>query len=140
MFDSLNISASGLRAQRITMDTISRNIASANATRDAAGNPNPYRRLEVLVKAGAPAFGVPYHGVEVSEIREDVTTDFRRVMDPNHPDAIKTGKDKGIVLYPNVDVMHEMVDMIVATRAYEATVTAMDAAKSIAESSMRILA
>ena len=140
MMGSLEISASGLRAQRMIMDVISQNIANASTTRDASGNPSPYRRQEVLLRVGDPRLGVPNQGVSVADIVKDNTTEFIKKYEPNHPDAVTTGKDKGYVYYPNVNVMHEMVDMIVATRAYEANITAMDAAKSMAEASLRILA
>lgn len=140
MFESFDVSASGLRAQRAVLNVISQNIANSETTRDAAGKPNPYRRREVVVAPSDGRFEIPVGGVSVVEVREDTATDFRKVYDPGHPDAIRTGPEAGYVRYPNVEIMHEMVDMITATRAYEANVTAMDATKSIVESSFRILA
>lgn len=140
MFESLNISASGLRAQRAMMNVISQNIANASSTRDIFGKSNPYRRREILLSPGNGRMGVPFEGVSVVGIQDDMRTDFRKVEDPNHPDAVQSGPDKGKVLYPNVNILMEMVDMMVASRAYEANVTAMDATKSIIESSFRILA
>ena len=140
MFGSLDISASGLRAQQIVMDVVSRNIANAYTTRDADGNPNPYRRQEVLLKPGDGSLGIPREGVSVAAVVKDNTTAFLMKYEPNHPDAITAGDDKGYVYYPNVNIMHEMVDMLVATRAYEANVTAMEATKSIIQSSFKILA
>lgn len=140
MFRTLDISATGLRAQRTMMNTISQNIANAHSTRDEQGNVNPYRRREVVFRVGDASAGLPNEGVGVAGVQEDFATDFIKKFEPNHPDAIKTGKDKGYVYYPNVNVMHEMVDMLVATRAYEANVTAMESTKSMVETSFKIIA
>jgi flagellar basal-body rod protein FlgC len=140
MFESLDISASGLRAQQAIMNVISKNVANATTTRDASGAPNPYRRQEVLLKVGDGRLGIPNEGVSVADVVKDMTTDFDKRYEPGHQDAIKSGKDKGYVYYPNVNVMQEMVDLMVAARAYEANATAMEATKSVIESSLRILA
>lgn len=136
MLSTLDISATGLEARRLWMNTIAENIANAETTRDASGAPNPYRRRE-------PIFGVRAvggaAGVEVLEVRED-QSDFRFVFDPSHPDAIRDGQRKGHVAYPNVNVIQEMVDMLMATRSYEANVTAMDATKSMFGAALRIIA
>jgi len=126
---SLDISASGLAAQRTRMDVIAQNIANAHTTRDAEGRPFPYRRQEVLF---APSSGSG-PGVSVAEIRPDATPP-RRVWDPGHPDAID-----GYVAYPNVNVIQEMVDMTLASRSYEANVTAIETAKSMYGAALRIL-
>jgi len=134
MLGSLDISASALAAQRIRMDTIANNLANINSTRDASGRINPYRRKEVVFavgKSSAPRSGV---GVRVVAIKED-PSQFRKVYNPGHPDA----DGEGYVLMPNVNLIQEVVDMIEASRAYEANVTAMQASKSLVQSSFRIL-
>ncbi len=133
MFSALDISASGLYAQRTRMDVIANNIASANIT-NYNGTAEPYRRREVLFEAGVPgANGV---GVHVPRIVEDYKTDFHRAYQPGHPDA----DAEGYVRNPNVDILREMVDMMSATRSYEANVAAMDATKSMMSTSLRIIA
>ena len=124
-FGALDIGASALTAQRLRMDIISQNIANANTTRTDDGT--PYRRRVVLFRESSD--GIPFSeyltasskaryfgkGVKVSRIVED-SSPFRRVYDPGHPDA----DEDGYVEMPNVDVVTEMVNMISATRAYEA--------------------
>lgn len=141
-FQSLDISASGLTAQRLRMDIISENLANISTTRTAAGGPYR-RRYTTLEQAGTPSFssvlqntmdsGYTGAGVRVASIQED-QSDFKRVYDPTNPDA---GAD-GYVLMPNVNVETEMVDMIDANRAYEANVTAMNALKAMAVKALDI--
>ena len=144
MFDSMHVSASGLSAERLRMDVIAQNLANANSTRGADGQ--PYRRHEVVFRsADATAGAVPggasqeattgdLHGVEPVAIVEDPSA-LRSVYDPTHPDA----DESGYVHYPNVNPVTEMVDMMTATRAYEANVTAMNAAKNMALKALDIL-
>lgn len=127
LFSSLSISATGLSAERVRLDTISSNIANVNTTRTEEGG--PYRRKvavfsEVLSQelSGDEQLG----GVAVSEIVED-PSDFNRVYDPTHPDA----DEDGYVLMPNVEILNEMADLIVATRSYEANVTTLNASKNM---------
>ncbi len=135
MFGSLDISTSALVAQRIRMDTIAGNIANAQATRQADGQPGPYKRRIPLFAAGDGQGGP---GVHVEEVCEDSSPgDFR--YEPWHPDAIKTGPNKGMVEYPNVDMSIEMVNAMMASRAYEANIAAMDVTKSMVSSTLRIL-
>lgn len=148
LFTSINTAASGLTAQRTRLDVISNNIANADTTRDADGT--PFRRSRVIFK---PRVSQPYwrgpllpdrfdngigRGVRVAEIEEDLDTDPRMVYDPTHPDAIKTGKWEGYVEYPNVNVVREMVDMISASRSYEANLAVVDGSKSMFMSALRI--
>lgn len=127
----LGISASGLSAQRARMDAIANNIANANTTRTPEGG--PYRRQRVLVReARDPATGEPL-GVRVVGMARDQTPP-RRVYDPGHPDA----DESGYVELPNVNVIAEMIDMLSATRAYEANATAIDAAKEMANRALDI--
>lgn len=157
LFSGLSISASGMRAERIRQDVISTNLANAETTRSDKGG--PYRRQFVVVKAAADerstslltantadmsgdttqpdhlatsSTGLPRDerfsggGVAVTEIRED-SRPPKLVYDPSHPDA----DAKGYVAMPNVNVVEEMTDMISATRAYEANVTAFNATKGM---------
>ncbi|HEY8416582.1 MAG TPA: flagellar basal body rod protein FlgC [Limnochordales bacterium] len=130
MLHTFAISASGMTAERLRMDTIANNLANANTTRTAEGG--PYRRQVPVFAAretrrGARPGGFTGAGVRVVAIRHDPGAP-RLVYDPSHPDA---GPD-GYVAMPNVDVVREMVDLITASRAYEANVTAFNTAKSMA--------
>lgn len=133
--DGMNVSASGMTAQRLRLDIISQNIANVNTTRDENGN--MYRRKTVVFseKDMTPfgdilmkTAGTAGNGVKVTQISEDDKTALRKVYDPSHPDA----DEDGYVSYPNVNVVQEMTDMIDATRSYEANVTAFNATKSMA--------
>ena len=143
LFDSMGISASGLTAQRLRLDVISGNIANANTTRGADGE--PYRRQVVTfaerlnTALSAQPGSVASQGVRVSGIGKD-DSPYKLVYDPSHPDAIKQPNDPlyGYVRMPNVDIATEMVDMISASRAYEANVTAINASKSLALKSLEI--
>lgn len=140
LFSGFNISASGLTANRMRMDVVSANIANANTNRAELvdGEWLPYRRKTVeLSQSGGSPFAnqlqsvinrgnTAVSGVEVSEIKEDKTP-FTMSYDPEHPDA---GED-GYVRTSNVDPLKEMVDLMSATRSYEANVTALNASKSM---------
>ncbi|MEA2443056.1 MAG: flagellar basal-body rod protein FlgC [Thermoleophilales bacterium] len=144
LFDSLNISGSALSAERLRMDVTAENLANANTTRTAAGG--PYRRKVVVLEQAAAqsSFGNTLAsemrrggkpaGVQVRAIAQDVTPN-RRVYDPGHPDA----DAQGYVSMPNVDSVTEMVDLISASRAYEANVTAMQAAKTLFGKTLELL-
>lgn len=141
VYSGMNISASGMTAQRLRLDIISQNIANVNTTRDENGN--PYRRKAVVFaeKDMTPfgdillrTAGKVGNGVKVTKIVEDTHTQMRKVYDPSHPDA----DDEGYVSYPNVNIVQEMTDMIDATRAYEANVTAFNATKSMAMKGLEI--
>lgn len=133
MYGVLDISTSGLVAQRIQLDTIAGNIANARTTRRADGEPGPYLRRVAMF---APGDGKGGRGVHVTAIREDTNLETRWVHDPSHPDA----DAKGYVQYPNVDPGTEMINAMVAMRAYEANITAMEATKSMMAASLRLLA
>ncbi|MBA1333848.1 MAG: Flagellar basal-body rod protein FlgC [Firmicutes bacterium] len=144
-FDALNISASGLTAQRLRMDVIAKNIANANTTRTENGL--PYRRQVVVFEENSRDLPFSEYlsgesrklfprldgGVKVTAIKEDKSP-YKVVYDPGHPDA----DQDGYVRMPNVDVVTEMVNMISATRAYEANVTALNATKSMAMKALEI--
>jgi len=134
MFDVLDMGASGLIAQRTRMDTIAGNILNANTTRNAAGQPEPYRRRFVLLAPGMPG-DASKPGVHVQSIKQDPGP-FQRKYDPGHPDA---GTD-GYVNYPNVDMAMEYVNALEASRAYEANITMMETTKAMINASMRLIA
>jgi flagellar basal-body rod protein FlgC len=140
-FKSMDISSSGLAAQRLRMNVLSANLANAQSTRGDEGG--PYRRRDVVFQAipTGEKFedflngtqGTELRKVQVSEIHKD-NKEPRRVYDPGHPDA----DGQGYVSLPNVQVMTEMVNMIAATRAYEANATAIDDAKQMAVKALEI--
>ena len=144
LFDALGISGSGLTAQRLRMDVTAENLANAQSTRDANGQ--PYRRKDVVLQeastsgfagalrtaqAGSSPAGA---GVQVAGIVADPSPG-RRVYDPGHPDA----NAQGYVTLPNVNPVNEMVDLITAQRGYEANVTAMSAAKQMFTKTLDVL-
>jgi len=129
-FSSIDVSASGLFAQRARLDAIANNIANANTTR--TNNKGPYRRQEVLLRASGGS-GSNSGGVEVEAVIESDDPP-KIVRDPSHPDA----RPDGTVAMPNVNIVEEMVDMITATRAYEANVQAINAAKSMSAKALEI--
>jgi flagellar basal-body rod protein FlgC len=132
MFDALSISSSGMSAERLRMDVIADNLANANTTRDATGG--PYRRKQVVLESGSPSFSQVLGGVRVAGITTDESS-LRRVYDPGQPDA----DQDGYVTLPNVSPVTEMVDLITASRAYEANVTAMNAAKQMFAKTFEVL-
>jgi len=146
LFGSLGISASGMSADRLRMDVVAENLANADTTRGANGQ--PYQRKEVVLQevggssfasqlAGAQAGGAdasPGNGVEVAGIVNDPSPG-RQVYDPGHPDA----NAQGYVTLPNVNPVTEMVDLITATRGYEANVQAMSAAKQMFSRTLDLL-
>lgn len=134
----LDISTSALTAQRARLDVIAGNIATRDATRMENGQAVPYRRRAALLAPGqGPKNDSP--GVHVHSIVEDPAP-FGKRWDPHHPDAIQSGADKGYVLTSNVNYHTEMVDAMTASRAYEANVTVIEMAKSLARQSLRLLA
>ena len=141
-FNSINVSASGLTAERLRMDLISENIANANVTRTPSGT--PYRRkiavfraqeansFEQLLSAakGSNSLG---NGVEIAGIVEDQSA-FKKEFNPNHPDA----DSEGYVSLPNVEIVNEMINLISASRAYEANITAVNTTKTMAMKALEI--
>lgn len=144
IFNSFNVNASGMTAQRYRMDIISENVANMNTTRTEDGT--PYRRKVVTFEEkGAEAgsfssiFGTASdrykkQGVKVSSVTEDTWTQMNMVYDPSHPDA----DENGYVTYPNVNVVTEMTNLIDASRSYEANATAFNASKSMAMKGLEI--
>lgn len=137
---SIDVSGSGLTAQRLMMDAISNNIANVNTTRTPEGG--PYRRQLAIFAAQKPKFVIPGMGQESSEVGQGVNvlgvvkdqSPPRLVYNPEHPDA----NAQGYVAMPNVNIVTEMVDMIAASRAYEANVTAINSAKTMAAKALEI--
>ncbi len=138
MFDVLKISSSGLRAQRVRMETIATNLANIHTTRTDDGG--PYRKQNVVlgsVDAAGQGFGgllnKKLEGVEVEEITESEKA-FEKTYDPAHPDA----DADGYVSYPNVNVLEEMTDMVSASRSYEANVNVINTTKHLFQKSLEI--
>lgn len=130
MFNSMRISASGLSAERLRMDTITSNMANATTTRGEDGKPY-VRKIAVFQEALDNEKGL--NGVKAVGILEDKSP-LRTVFDPSHPDANKDG----YVTMPNVNVLNEMADMISASRSYEANVDTLNASKSMFMKSLEI--
>lgn len=142
IFQSFNISASGMTAERFRTDIIAENIANINTTSTESGG--PYRRKIVTfqTKEVTPFTNYYSHarsrilqnGVKVSSVTEDYETDFVEKYDPSNPDA----DENGYVYYPNVNTVTEMTNLIDATRAYEANATAFNASKSMAQTGLSV--
>lgn len=141
LFDAIDISASGLTANRTRMDVTAENLANAQTTRGANGQ--PYRRQEVVLQqvggfgaalAGAMTQSPAAGGVQVAGIVNDPTPN-QLVYDPGNPDA----DSKGYVRMPNVNPVTEMVDMIDESRSYQANVTAMDTSKTMYQKTLDLL-
>jgi flagellar basal-body rod protein FlgC len=130
-FSSMEISASGLAAERMRMNAASSNLANAQTTETAAGG--PFKRLDVVLQSTQVGNQPGAHGVMVKNMVEDASPP-RLEYDPGHPDA----DVDGYVAYPNVNVVEEMVDMITASRAYEAGVTALNTSVTMAERALGI--
>ncbi|PLT34215.1 flagellar basal body rod protein FlgC [Bacillus sp. V5-8f] len=150
IFTGMNATASALTAQRLRMDVISSNMANADSTRARMVGPDtwePYRRKTVVLQpnegsfanflqaaAGKRGMSKAGDGVRVTSIEEDRATPFKTVYDPEHPDA----NEDGYVQMPNVDPLREMVDLLSATRSYEANVTVFNASKGMMMKALEI--
>lgn len=139
LFDAMNVAASGLTAERVRMDTTAENLANAQTTKTAEGG--AYKRKSVVLEeaGSSTSFSGQLNsamggGVRVAQIAEDETPS-RLVYDPTHPDA----DQRGYVSMPNVDSVTEMVDLITASRGYEANVTVMQTAKQMFSKTLDIL-
>ncbi len=131
-FTAMEVSASGLSAQRTRMNVAASNLANAETTQAAGGG--PYKRRDVvLATADLEADDANVKGVKVSQIQQD-TSPPRLEYDPGHPQA----NAQGYVAYPNINPVEEMVDMITASRAYEAGITTMSSAVNMAEKALSI--
>lgn len=147
VFHSMNNTASALTAQRLRMDVISSNMANVDTTRGTYENGEwvPYRRKSIVLQAKENGFSSflntamgksasTGNGVKVNEIMDDEETPFKLVYDPAHADA----NEDGYVEMPNVDPLREMVDLMSATRSYEANVTVFNASKSMMMKALEI--
>ncbi|WP_147615958.1 flagellar basal body rod protein FlgC [Treponema pectinovorum] len=148
MFTSINIAATGMSVERLRSDVISNNIANVSTTRTQEGG--AFKKSSVIIEPIAsthPTWRMPFvsaqqdngpgKGVRVREIVKD-TTQGRLVYEPTNPDAIQSGPNKGYVEYPNVNIVNEMVDLISASRAYEANSTVVQGAKDMFSAALEI--
>lgn len=139
IFSALRISSSGLSAERLRMDVIADNIANAETTRTAKGG--PYRRKIVTfeenltreLNTNSNKYEDRLKGVRANNIHDDQSP-LNKVYDPSHPDA----DQDGYVLMPNVNVLNEMVELIAASRSFEANVTAINSEKQMAMKALEI--
>lgn len=149
IFSIINTSGSALTAQRVRLDVIADNIANVNTTRTTEGG--AFRRSRVIFSprddsakykstflpdALSPEVG---SGVRVFSIEKDLETPTRFIYDPSHPDAMKYGEKAGYVEMPNINPVTEMVDMMEASRAYEANATMIQSAKNMFNSALNII-
>ena len=139
MYGVLDVSTSALVAHRTNLDVIAGNIAMKDVVRDEDGEAIPFRRRVALFAVGRSSDPRGKGGVHVSDIVEDPTP-FGLRWDPGHVHAIKEGPQAGYVRVSNVDYHTEMVNALVAARAYEANVTVIETAKSMIQSTLRLLA
>ncbi|MCI9525981.1 MAG: flagellar basal body rod protein FlgC [Lachnospiraceae bacterium] len=136
LFQSFNINTSGLTAQRFRMDVISENVANVTTTRTEDGTPYTRKIVTFQEKRTTPFSRVLEdtreaflgNGVKVSRVSDDTESDYIMKYEPSHPDA----DENGYVSYPNVNIITEMTNMIDASRAYEANLTAFETSKAIA--------
>jgi len=138
VFSAMEVAASGLSAERTRMNTVASNLANARTTRTSEGG--PYKRLDPVFEAigfdgeqGVIATEGGVSKVKVAKIQQD-TRPGMMVYEPSHPDA----NAQGYVEYPNVNAVEEMVNMITASRAYEAGVTTIDTVKAMGRSALDI--
>jgi flagellar basal-body rod protein FlgC len=153
MMSSIDISASGMRAQRLRMDLIANNLANVDTTSASADvkrtsdgqtwiRHTPYRRKEAVFVQGQAPGGQKKFGVVVAQVVDDPSP-FRMEYNPSHSHAVPAGsgeKDAGFVYFPNVNPILETVDMMSASRAYEANLTAIETHKAMNSASLRLLA
>ena len=136
LFSSADISASGMSAERLRMETVANNIANANSTRSAEGG--PYRRKQLVFSAmvdqSHDSNTTGLKGVEVTSTQSDQSP-FPEVYSPGHPDA----DENGIVRMPNVRLPNEMIDLITASRSYEANLKALTSFKEMVEQTLSLL-
>lgn len=137
MFESISISASALSAERVRMNVIANNLANINTTKGPDGE--PYKRKYVIFetqlnKSITDSDALRENGVAISDIAEDQRP-FRRIYKPGHPDADKDG----YVSLPNIDMVEENVDLLAASRAYDANLSAMKASKAMLRKMIELL-
>jgi len=148
IFTGINTAASGLTAQRTRLDVIADNIANVDTTRTADGGPFLRKRVVFRPRVDQPYWRSPFlpsmldngvgRGVRITSIEEDRDSAPRLVYDPTHPDSIQFGEKNGYVEYPNVNIVNEMVDMISASRSYEANVAVINGSRSMFSKALEI--
>lgn len=139
MFSALDISTSGLAAQRIRMNVRSMNIANMSTTHNEQGQRVPYQPRYVVFQTDDDVGGRGASGVKVGSIQiAEVEPLWKH--EPNHPEAMQDGPHKGCVAYPNVNMTSEMTDALEAARAYEANLGAIEITKDLEQQTLRILA
>jgi flagellar basal-body rod protein FlgC len=138
MLSALDISTSGLVAQRMRMIQISNNIANIKSTHTSSGEKVPYQSKTVIFESDESG-GNGAAGVKVSAV-ETIPTQPIWKREPNHPDAAQSGPHAGEVAYPNIDLMGEFTNALEAARSYEANLGAMDITKSMEQATLKILA
>jgi len=148
LFSSINTAATGMSADRVRMDVIADNMANVNTTRTTEGG--PFRRSRVIMRPRVedPYWRSPFlpktmdngigRGVRVVEIQKDSSKPNPLRYDPTHPDAIKSGDREGYVELSNVDIVTEMVDMISASRSYEANAAVIEGTKAMFQRALSI--
>ncbi len=139
MYGALDVSTSALTAYRTMLDVHAGNIAMKDSTRIVDGEVYPYRRRVALMAPGDPSHGDGAPGVHIAKIVEDPAPFVLR-PDPDNPNAIKSGPNKGMVRTSALNYHTEMVNAMMAARAYEANVTVAEMVKSMAASTMRLIA
>ncbi|MGL4981665.1 MAG: flagellar basal body rod protein FlgC [Treponemataceae bacterium] len=147
LFTSINTASTGMTVSRLRTDVISDNIANASTTRTQDGG--PYRRSRVVVEPMDKklTWNTPFvpsdlesgtgKGVRALKIEKDMS-EGKLIYDPSHPDAIKAGPKTGYVEYPNVNIVNEMVDLIAASRSYEANTSVIQGAKEMFNKALEI--
>jgi flagellar basal-body rod protein FlgC len=138
MLSALDISTSGLVAQRMRMIQISNNIANIKSTHGPDGEKGPYQPKTVIFQTDESGSNGAA-GVKVSSVATTPTEPIWK-REPNHPDAVKAGPHAGEVAYPNIDLMGEFTNALEAARSYEANLGAMDITKSMEQETLKILA
>lgn len=140
IFSALRISSSGLTAERMRMDVIADNIANYETTRTSKGGPYVRKivtfkeNLDKEISKNSGKYTAKLNGVQVSKVSEDTVSPLNKVYDPSHPDA----DENGYVTMPNVNILNEMVDLISASRSFEANVTAVNSEKQMAMKALEI--
>lgn len=147
LFTSINIAATGMSAERLRTDVISDNIANASTTRTQEGGAFRRSRVVLAQRENGIDWRTPYtpsnldrgvgEGVKVMSVEKD-NAELRLVYDPTHPDAIKSGPKAGYVEYPNVNIVTEMVDLISASRSYEANSSVIQGSKEMFSRALEI--
>lgn len=139
MFSSLDVSTSGLAAQRVRMNAISGNLANISTTHNEDGERIPYQPRYVVFQTDDSVGSNGASGVRVESVQTENLEPLYK-YEPDHPDAIKEGEWAGYVAYPNVNMMTEYTDAMEAARAYEANLGAIEIAKDLANQTLRIIA